>query len=98
VDAIIALIIIGREVAVSALREWMAAIGAARSVAVSFLGKVKTSSQMLAIPLLLYHDPLGAFRPQQAGTWLIVLAAILTLVSMAYYLKVALPQLWRAQR
>jgi len=98
VDAIIALIIIGREVAISALREWMAGIGAARSVAVSFLGKVKTASQMLAIPLLLYHDPLGAFRPQQVGTWLIVLAAVLTLVSMAYYLKVALPQLWRAQR
>ncbi|MGH8649128.1 MAG: CDP-diacylglycerol--glycerol-3-phosphate 3-phosphatidyltransferase, partial [Burkholderiales bacterium] len=69
VDAIIALVIIGREVAVSALREWMAGIGAARSVAVSFLGKVKTASQMLAIPLLLYHDSLGAFRPQQVGTW-----------------------------
>src|SRR5689334_24759750 len=56
VDAVIALIIIGREIAISALREWMAQIGAARSVAVSFLGKIKTASQMLAIPLLLYHD------------------------------------------
>ena len=94
VDAIIALIIIGREIAISALREWMANIGAARSVAVSYLGKVKTASQMLAIPLLLYHDPLGAFDPQQVGTWLIVLAAMLTLGSMAFYLKVALPQAW----
>lgn len=95
VDAIIALIIIGREIAISALREWMAATGAARGIAVSFLGKIKTASQMLAIPLLLYHDPLGAFNPQHVGTWLIYLAALLTLVSMAYYLKVALPQLWR---
>lgn len=95
VDAIIALIIIGREITISALREWMANIGAAKSVAVSFLGKIKTASQMLAIPLLLYHDPLGAFDPQQVGTWLIVLAALLTLASMAYYLKVALPQAWR---
>ena len=95
VDAIIALIIIGREITISALREWMANIGAAKSVAVSLLGKIKTVSQMLAIPLLLYHDPLGAFDPQQVGTWLIVLAALLTLASMAYYLKVALPQAWR---
>jgi CDP-diacylglycerol--glycerol-3-phosphate 3-phosphatidyltransferase/cardiolipin synthase len=95
VDAIIALIIIGREVAVSALREWMAQIGEAKSIAVSFLGKVKTTSQMLAIPLLLYHDRLGAFDPQRVGTWLIYLAAVLTLVSMAYYLKVALPQVWK---
>jgi CDP-diacylglycerol--glycerol-3-phosphate 3-phosphatidyltransferase/cardiolipin synthase len=95
VDAIIALIIIGREITVSALREWMAKIGEAKSVAVSFLGKVKTASQMLAIPLLLYHDRIGAFSPQQAGTWLIYLAAALTLVSMAYYLKVSLPQAWK---
>jgi CDP-diacylglycerol--glycerol-3-phosphate 3-phosphatidyltransferase/cardiolipin synthase len=95
VDAIIALIIIGREVAVSALREWMAQIGEAKSIAVSFLGKIKTTSQMLAIPLLLYHDRLGAFDPQRVGTWLIYLAALLTLISMAYYLKVALPQVWK---
>ncbi|HEY7743455.1 MAG TPA: CDP-diacylglycerol--glycerol-3-phosphate 3-phosphatidyltransferase [Burkholderiales bacterium] len=95
VDAIIALIIIGREIAISALREWMAGIGAAKSIAVSYLGKVKTASQMLAIPLLLYHDPIGAFDPQQVGTWLIVFAAVLTLASMAYYLKLALPLAWR---
>ena len=56
------------------------------------IGKIKTASQMLAIPLLLYHDPLGGFDPQSVGTWLIYLAAILTLLSMAYYLKAALPQ------
>jgi cardiolipin synthase len=95
VDAIIALIIIGREITISALREWMANIGEAKSVAVSFLGKLKTVSQMIAIPLLLYHDPIDAFDPQRVGTWLIYLAALLTLVSMAYYLKMALPQAWK---
>src|SRR6476661_6162364 len=60
-DAIIALIIIGREITISALREWMAQIGQAKSVAVSLLGKIKTVSQMVAIPLLLYYDELGAF-------------------------------------
>jgi CDP-diacylglycerol--glycerol-3-phosphate 3-phosphatidyltransferase/cardiolipin synthase len=95
VDAIIALIIIGREIAISALREWMANIGQARSVAVSMLGKIKTVSQMIAIPLLLYHDTLGSFDPQQWGTWLIYVAAVLTLVSMAWYLKVSLPLAWK---
>jgi cardiolipin synthase len=97
VDAIIALIIIGREITISALREWMAQIGEARSVAVSFFGKVKTASQMLAIPLLLYHDQVGPLRAQEVGTWLIYLAALLTLISMAYYLKVALPQAWKTR-
>ncbi|MBI3936487.1 MAG: CDP-diacylglycerol--glycerol-3-phosphate 3-phosphatidyltransferase [Betaproteobacteria bacterium] len=92
VDAIIALIIIGREIAVSALREWMAKIGAAKSVAVSFLGKVKTALQMIAIPMLLYHDAIANFNPQRVGSWLIYIAAGLTLWSMAYYLKMALPQ------
>ncbi len=95
VDAIIALIIIGREITISALREWMARIGAGKSVAVSFLGKIKTVSQMVAIPLLLYHDRIGVFDPQTWGTWLIYVAALLTLISMAYYLKMALPQAWR---
>ena len=96
VDAIIALIIIGREITISALREWMAKIGASRSVAVSFLGKIKTISQMVAIPLLLYDDAIGIFSPRIVGTWLIWIAAVLTLISMAYYLKVALPQAWKA--
>ncbi|HTD89943.1 MAG TPA: CDP-diacylglycerol--glycerol-3-phosphate 3-phosphatidyltransferase [Burkholderiales bacterium] len=95
VDAIIALIIIGREITISALREWMAQIGHSKSIAVSFLGKVKTATQMVAIPMLLYHDDLRAFDSQLIGTWLIYVAAVLTLVSMAYYLKAALPLLWR---
>ena len=95
VDAIVALIIIGREIAISALREWMAKIGSARSVAVSFLGKIKTISQMVAIPLLLYDDPIGILSPRIVGTWLIWIAAVLTLISMAYYLKVALPLAWK---
>jgi cardiolipin synthase len=93
VDAIVTLIIIGREIAISALREWMALLGESKSVAVSFVGKFKTASQMVAIPLLLYDDPLGAFDPHAVGTWLIYIAAALTLISMFYYLKVALPQI-----
>jgi CDP-diacylglycerol--glycerol-3-phosphate 3-phosphatidyltransferase/cardiolipin synthase len=90
VDAIIAVVIIGREIAVSAMREWMAKIGQSKSVAVNFLGKIKTISQMIAVPLLLYNEPIGALSPQRVGTWLIYVAAILTLVSMFYYLKLAL--------
>jgi CDP-diacylglycerol--glycerol-3-phosphate 3-phosphatidyltransferase/cardiolipin synthase len=93
VGAVIALVIIGREIAISALREWMATIGAGRSVAVSFLGKVKTAAQMVAILLLLYHEKVSPeFDAQAVGTWLIYVAAVLTLWSMAYYLKMALPQ------
>jgi CDP-diacylglycerol--glycerol-3-phosphate 3-phosphatidyltransferase/cardiolipin synthase len=95
VDAIIALIIIGREIAISALREWMANIGQAKSVAVSLAGKIKTVSQMIAIPLLLYHDPVGPFDSHRIGTWLIYIAAVLTLLSMVYYLRAALPQGWK---
>jgi CDP-diacylglycerol--glycerol-3-phosphate 3-phosphatidyltransferase/cardiolipin synthase len=91
-NAIVAVIIIGREITISALREWMAQIGASKSVAVNFLGKIKTAFQMVAIPMLLYHDPIGLFKPQLVGDWLIWLAAALTLISMAYYLKLALPQ------
>lgn len=90
-DAVIAVIIIGREIGVSALREWMAKIGQAKSVAVNFLGKIKTISQMVAIPMLLYRDPVAFFDPYRLGTWLIYLAAVLTLASMFYYLKLASP-------
>lgn len=90
-DAVIAVIIIGREIGVSALREWMAKIGQAKSVAVNFLGKIKTISQMVAIPMLLYRDPVALFDPYRLGTWLIYLAAVLTLASMFYYLKLASP-------
>lgn len=91
-DASIALIIIGREITISALREWMAQIGKSKSVAVSLLGKVKTAAQMMAIPLLLYHDKVyELFDSQRIGTWLIYIAAVLTLWSMIYYLRAAIP-------
>ncbi len=89
----VALIIIGREIAISALREWMAKIGRSGKVAVSFIGKLKTSSQMIAILLLLYHDPiLGWETPLVLGRWLLYLAAFLTLWSMMHYLMMA----WKA--
>jgi CDP-diacylglycerol---glycerol-3-phosphate 3-phosphatidyltransferase len=84
-----ALIIIGREIAVSALREWMAKEGKSSSVTVSFIGKVKTAFQMIAIALLLFWEPLGAFPTALLGQGLINLAALLTLISMAYYLRMA---------
>jgi len=91
-DAILAFIIIGREIAISALREWMAKVGRGKSMTVNFLGKIKTTSQLVAIPLLLYHDPIGEwFDAFRIGTWLIYLAAALTLLSMFYYLKLAAP-------
>src|SRR3954465_9132102 len=70
VDAVVVLIIIGREITISALREWMAQLGESKSVAVSFVGKIKTVSQMVAIPLLLYDDMLGNLDPHLIGTWL----------------------------
>jgi CDP-diacylglycerol--glycerol-3-phosphate 3-phosphatidyltransferase/cardiolipin synthase len=91
VDMVVGLIIIGREIAISALREWMARVGQSRSVAVAFIGKVKTASQMVAIPLLLYHDDLLMLNTQWLGTILIYVAALLTVVSMLYYLRKALP-------
>jgi cardiolipin synthase len=92
VDPLVALIIIGREIAVSALREWMAKLGQAKSVAVAFIGKLKTVSQMIAIPLLLYHDSLfGLIDCLWWGTLLINIAAVLTVISMLYYLRKALP-------
>ena len=92
-DAIIAFIIIGREIAISALREWMAKIGAAKSIAVSFVGKVKTTAQMIAIPLLLYEDAIYGISMLWLGSWLIMAAAVLTLWSMAYYLRMAWPEI-----
>jgi CDP-diacylglycerol--glycerol-3-phosphate 3-phosphatidyltransferase/cardiolipin synthase len=85
-------IIIGREIAISALREWMAKLGQGRSVAVNLLGKIKTVSQLVAIPLLLYYERIGAwFDPHLLGTWLLYVAAALTVASMLYYLKLAAP-------
>ena len=94
VDALVALIIIGREIAISALREWMAQIGASRSVAVHMLGKLKTTSQMVAIPFLLYDGPLfGVVDTRVWGTLLMYVAALLTVWSMVYYLRKAIPEI-----
>ncbi|AJG20214.1 CDP-diacylglycerol--glycerol-3-phosphate 3-phosphatidyltransferase [Cupriavidus basilensis] len=91
---LIALVIIGREITISALREWMAQIGASKSVAVNFLGKLKTTFQMIAIPLLLFNDSLfGIVDASVLGAWLIYVAAVLTLWSMFYYMKLAWPQI-----
>jgi CDP-diacylglycerol--glycerol-3-phosphate 3-phosphatidyltransferase len=93
-DVFVALIIIGREIAISALREWMALIGATKSVAVHMLGKIKTTVQMIAIPFLLFDGILfGVINTNVWGTWLIWLSAILTVWSMAYYLKKAIPEI-----
>jgi CDP-diacylglycerol--glycerol-3-phosphate 3-phosphatidyltransferase len=92
VEALVAFIIVGREIAISALREWMASVGRSKSVAVAFIGKLKTVSQLVAIPLLLFHDPLfGLVDCQWLGTVLINVAAVLTVASMLYYLRKALP-------
>lgn len=94
VNPLIAFVIIGREIAISALREWMAQIGASRSVAVHMLGKLKTAVQMVALPFLLYDGTLfGVIDARQWGTGLIWVAAVLTIWSMVYYLQKALPEI-----
>ena len=94
VSALVALVIIGREIAISALREWMAQIGAARSVAVHMLGKLKTTAQMIAIPFLLYDSVLFGVIPTRTwGTVAILIATVLTIWSMVYYLQKALPEI-----
>jgi CDP-diacylglycerol--glycerol-3-phosphate 3-phosphatidyltransferase len=91
--AVAAVIIIGREIAVSALREWMAQIGGQRRVAVSMIGKFKTTAQMVAVLLLLYREPLGFFPTLEVGLGLLLVAAALTLWSMVNYLMAAWPVL-----
>lgn len=93
-DVFVALIIIGREIAISALREWMAQIGASKSVAVHMVGKLKTVAQMVAIPFLLFDGRLfGMIDTHVWGVWLIWVAAMLTVWSMVYYLQKALPEI-----
>jgi cardiolipin synthase (CMP-forming) len=94
VDAFVALVIIGREITISALREWMAQIGAARSVAVHMVGRLKTTAQMVAIPFLLYDGRLFGVIPTHVwGTWLIYAAVVLTIWSMVYYMRKAVPEI-----
>lgn len=94
VNVLVALIIIGREIAISSLREWMAQIGASKSVAVHMVGKLKTTVQMVAIPFLLYNGTvLGVIDTRLWGAVLIVVAAVLTVWSMVYYMQKALPEI-----
>ncbi len=90
-----AAIIIGREIAISALREWMAQLGGQEQVAVSMVGKIKTTAQMIAVLLLLYREPLWGFPTLEIGLSLLVAAAMLTLWSMLHYLVAAWPLLRR---
>jgi CDP-diacylglycerol--glycerol-3-phosphate 3-phosphatidyltransferase/cardiolipin synthase len=93
-EAYLAIIIIGREIAISALREWMAQLGRMRSVAVAFIGKVKTAAQMTAIIALLLWEPLIPGIPTPVlGAYALWVAAILTLWSMMHYLRLAAPYL-----
>ena len=91
VDMLVALVIIGREITVSALREWMARVGESGKVKVNWFGKIKAIAQMVSIPMLLYVDPIGAWNVYLTGTILIYIAAILTIYSMFVYLKAAAP-------
>ena len=91
--AVVVLVILGREIAVSALREWMSEVGKRSHVAVSVIGKAKTSAQMIAIPFLLWRDPFWELPVFQLGEILLYSAAALTLWSMLSYLKAAWPNL-----
>jgi CDP-diacylglycerol--glycerol-3-phosphate 3-phosphatidyltransferase/cardiolipin synthase len=93
-DTFLAIIIIGREIAISALREWMAQLGQHKSIAVAFIGKVKTVAQMTAIiALLLWEDVIPGVSTPFVGTFALWVAAILTLWSMFHYLKLAAPHI-----
>jgi CDP-diacylglycerol--glycerol-3-phosphate 3-phosphatidyltransferase len=92
--AIPAAVIVGREITISALREWMAEVGAQAKVAVSFIGKIKTTAQLVALPMMIYREPLWGGVPMgDIGFYLLYLAAILTLWSMFIYLRGAWPTL-----
>ncbi|MCK4842925.1 MAG: CDP-diacylglycerol--glycerol-3-phosphate 3-phosphatidyltransferase [Methylococcales bacterium] len=89
-----AIVIIGREITISALREWMAEVGQSANVAVSMLGKVKTTAQMVSITFLLYRDDLLSMPIFSIGQALLIVAAVLTIISMIIYLKAA----WRVMK
>lgn len=89
--AISAAIIIGREISISALREWLALMGESSKVKVTFIGKLKTVMQMLAIGFLLYREPLWIIPVPLIGEWLLYTAAVLTIWSMIAYIRLALP-------
>ncbi len=90
---VVAMIIIGREITISALREWMATVGARAKVAVSWLGKVKTTLQMFGIAFMVYRDEMFGVDLYQAGFYLLLAAAGMTLWSMVDYLRAAWPSM-----
>jgi CDP-diacylglycerol--glycerol-3-phosphate 3-phosphatidyltransferase len=92
-EDIIAMIIIGREITVSALREWMATVGARATVRVQFSGKLKTTFQMFGIAFMVWQEPLFGIDIYKVGYVLLILAAILTIYSMLAYLKAAWPSM-----
>ena len=94
--AVPAIIVIGREITVSALREWMAEIGERGRVAVSAVGKSKTALQMTALTLMLWEHPLAGLPVYEFGVALFYVAAGLTLWSMMLYLRAAWPSLRKA--
>ena len=91
--SVVVAIIISREIAISALREWVARVGFQKSVSVNWIGKIKTLTQMIAVTLLLFDDDLGTFSVLRAGEILLYIAGTLTLWSMFSYLKAAWPAL-----
>lgn len=95
--AVPAAVIIGREIAVSALREWMAELGQRASVAVGMVGKIKTTAQMSAIILLLFRHDLLGLPIWQMGLFLLYVAAGLTLYSMFLYMTAAIRTVQRMQ-
>ena len=91
VMAVLVAIIIGREITISALREWLAELGQRTTVAVSAIGKVKTAFQMTSIGLMLWQQPLWGLPLYELGYACLFVAAALTIWSMAIYLKAAWP-------
>lgn len=95
--AVMASVIVGREITISALREWMAVLGESTRVRVAMIGKTKTVVQMVALFLLLYAHPVAGFPTYTVGYWLLATAAILTLVSMVLYVRDAWPVILRGE-
>lgn len=95
--ALTAAVIVGREITISALREWMAEMGARGKVAVSSLGKLKTIFQMTGLSLMLFRADVGPLPAFELGLYCLMAAAALTLWSMVLYLKAAWPELMRSR-
>ncbi|HVT34122.1 MAG TPA: CDP-diacylglycerol--glycerol-3-phosphate 3-phosphatidyltransferase [Nevskiaceae bacterium] len=91
--ALLVAIIIGREITISALREWMAELGSRARVSVSWVGKVKTAFQMTSIGMMIWRDELWGINWYALGYWLLFVAAALTIWSMAVYLRAAWPMM-----